>query len=226
MGKNLLASLPKTRYNQRMQDEQEQQEAEKIIDWAQARELAEQLDVESYDEAVVNFLTELLSATPDYHLLEQAATMLLQDELDLSPELEEYGVEPDDDLIELFILSGADLNARNAYGETPLGLAARYGYEDIATYLLQAGARKEQANAEGKLPVDLASTPALIDMLMPEKRKGADELISGAGDDFILPDHIEDADIEAPDEAEEARFSPQFDCGLGDEKPVRPSRTI
>ncbi len=217
-----------------MQDEQEQQEAEKIIDWAQARELAEQLDVESYDEAVVNFLTELLSNKPDYHLLEQAATMLLQDELDLPPDLEEYGVEPDEDLIELFILAGADLNARNAYGETPLGLVARHGYEDIAGYLLRAGARKEQANTQGQLPVDVASTPALIELLMPEKRKGADELIAGAdaADGFTLPDYIEDADIEAPEDAEdaaEARFAPQFDCGLGDEKPARrarPSRSI
>ncbi len=199
-----------------MQDEQE--ETVEIINWEQARELAEQLDEDSYDEAVLNFLQELLSPSPNHHLLQQAATLLLQDELDLAPELLEYGVEPDEDLIELFVVAGADINARNAYGETPLGLAARYGYAEIASYLLRHGAQRTQANAQGELPADLATTPQLIELLTPEQRKGVDELLSesAAGDDIHLPDYIEDADIEAPDDAENARFSPRHDCGLGD----------
>ncbi len=113
------------------------------IQWEDIREFAREIDRDDYDEDVIQFLDELLSAQPNYPLLQQAATLLLQDEIDLSPDLAASGIEPDEHLIELFIAAGADVNAQNAYGEAPLTLATKHGYESIVTMLLHAGAVKE-----------------------------------------------------------------------------------
>ncbi len=200
------------------------------INWQQVRELAQDIDPDDYDEAVINFLDELHSASPDYILLQQAATLLLQDEIDLPPSLRDSGIEPDELLIELFITAGADLNTRNPYGETPLGLAARYGYDELATYLLNAGADKKATNAQGRIPADLASTPALIELLMPDEQRGLDELLR-APSEPTLPDYLIDGDKEAPDslaaelerlhttnseDDDDSRFTPRHDCGLGE----------
>ncbi len=115
------------------------------IPWDEIREFAREIDRDEYDEDVIKFLDELLSAQPDYPLLQQAATLLLQDEIDLSPDLADSGIEPDEHLIELFIAAGADVNAKNAYGEYPLGLASKHGYENIVAMLLHAGADKESS---------------------------------------------------------------------------------
>ncbi len=202
-----------------------------LMNWEQARELAHDLNPDDFDDAVIHFLDELLSAQPDYALLQQAATLLLQDEVDLSPDLRECGIEPDEQLIEIFILAGADVDARNAFGETPLTLAARYGYEELAAFLLSVGASKQRRNAQGKIPADVACSPALIDLLMPEDKRALDGAL--ASDEESLPDYMEDGDLEAPEgladellrlyetrknaeAAQDERFAPRHDCGLGE----------
>ncbi len=150
------------------------------------REMARELDPDDFDEAVLNFLEELMSCD-DTALLRQAATMLLQDEIDLAPELAAMGVEPEMGLIELLLACGADANARNAYGETPLHLAARYGYEEIAEMLLAAGANIRRRNERGQYAADLAATPDLASRLAPPPAPGEEE-------ETPLPPEIEDAD--------------------------------
>lgn len=163
------------------------------------REMAAELDPDDFDEPVQNFLEEL-ETCEDAELLKQAATLLLQDEVDLAPNLAAMGVEPDEGLISLLLAAGADVNARNAYGQPPLHLAAHYGYERIVEMLVSAGADLRVKNAQGRFAAEVAATHELHDRLEPPHREEDDE---------PLPAHIEDADIEAPEEGEEKTCS----CG-------------
>lgn len=156
------------------------------------RELAAELDPEEYDEPVQQFLDEL-AGEADRETLTRAATLLLQDEVDLSPDLAAMGVEPDEELISLFLAAGADVNARNAYGQPPLHLAAHYGYEKIVDMLLAAGAKLRTKNAQGRFAADVAATPSLAARLEPPYHPD---------DDAPLPPEIEDADYEPEEEGE------------------------
>ena len=128
--------------------------------------MAEALDPDEFDEPVQEFLKELEHGG-DPEDLRRAATLLLQDEIDFSPELRTAGVEPDEQLIELLLAVGADPNARNPYGELPLHLAASYGYTSIVEMLLTAGADRFLRNARGQLAVELATLPQLVQLLTP-----------------------------------------------------------
>lgn len=165
------------------------------------REMAADLDPDDFDEPVQNFLEELDNCA-DSEELKQAATLLLQDEVDLSPALAAMGVEPDEKLIALLIATGANVNARNAYGQPPLHLAAHYGYESIVEMLISAGADLRVKNAQGRFAAEVAATHALHERLAPPYHPD---------DDTPLPAHIEDADIEAPDDAEDGEHA----CSCG-----------
>lgn len=155
------------------------------------REMAADLDPDDYDEAVQQFLDELMHEA-DTETLKRAATLLLQDEVDLAPDLAAMGVEPDEALISLFLAAGADPNARNAYGQPPLHLAAHYGYERIVNMLVAAGANLRTKNAQGRFAAEVAATPTLAAQLEPPYHPDDDE---------PLPPEIEDADYE-PEEHE------------------------
>ncbi len=130
------------------------------------RELAADLDPDDFDEPVQEFLEELMKAD-DVEELQKASTLLLQDEIDFSPELAAMGIEPDEGLITLLIATGADVNALNAYGQSPLHLAAQYGYANIVDMLLTAGAKLTVRNHGGKLPADMTEDAALKERLTP-----------------------------------------------------------
>ena len=150
------------------------------------RDMAADLDPDDFDEPVQEFLEELMRCD-DPAELRQAATLLLQDEIDLSPDLAAMGVEPDEGLIILLLAVGADVNARNAYGQPPLHLAAHYGYESIVDRLLAAGANLRTRNVHGRFAAEVAATPALAAKLEPPYHPE---------DDVPLPPEIEDADLD------------------------------
>ena len=154
------------------------------------RERAVDFDPDDFDEPVQAFLDELMVAE-DMTDLRRAATLLLQDEVDFSPELAAMGVEPDVALISLLLATGADVNVTNPYGQTPLHLAAQYGYEQIVDMLLAAGAKLTVRNRDGKFPADLAQDAELKARLSPP---------SPFDDDMPLPPEIEDADYVPPHE--------------------------
>lgn len=164
------------------------------------REMLADLDPDDYDEPVQEFLAELeRGGEPED--LRRAATLLLQDEVDFSPELQAAGIEPDEALIALLLAVGADTNASNAYGEPPLHLAARYGYTRIVEMLLAAGASLRVHNARGEQAADVAATPELAARLAP------------AAPD-MLPPEVEDADYVPPAD-HDCRCGHDHDCRCG-----------
>ena len=237
-------------YNARMQEDAHAEVPEELLEqrptqlarvpYEELRELAADLNQfadEEYDEAVQFFLKEILKKQPDWASIAEAATMLLQDEIDLSPELAHVGIEPDEALVELFLGAGADVNARNPYGTPPLVLASQYGYEVIVQALLAAGADANRADVKGQLPLDVAATPAIIALLDPNAEPAAAvEELGGDDAEGTLPAYIEDGDIEAPEKTffdeggepvaevqetpaetpAEPDFTPKHDCGCGD----------
>lgn len=177
------------RYTGRMSDLQwnsvtlEEDEKPRVLP-EDLREMAADLDPDDYDEPVQEFLAALMNGE-DAETLSRAATMLLQDEVDLAPNLAGMGIEPDTALISLLLAAGADVNARNAYGQPPLHLAAYYGYESIVEQLLAAGADLRTRNLHGRFAAEVAATPSLAARLEPPYHPD---------DDIPLPPEIEDAD--------------------------------
>lgn len=153
-------------------------------------EMAADLDPDDFDEPVQEFLDAVMNGE-EPETLRKAATLLLQDEVDLAPDLASLGVEPDSGLIALLLAAGADVNARNAYGQPPLHLAAYYGYESIVEQLLAAGANLRTRNLHGRFAAEVAATPALAARLKPPYHPDDDE---------PLPPEIEDADYEPEEE--------------------------
>jgi uncharacterized protein len=73
-------------------------------------------------------------------------------------------------IAQLLIEHGADVNARQAQGYTPLHYAATYGLESIIRALLQRSADKTARNADGKTAFDLAvekGHTAVAELLKP-----------------------------------------------------------
>ena len=170
------------------------------------QEMVADLDPDDYDEPVQAFLDAIMSGEP-LEELRPAATMLLQDEVDLAPNLAAMGVEPDTALISLLLAAGADVNARNAYGQPPLHLAAYYGYEGIVEQLLAAGADLRTRNQAGRFAADVAATPALAARLEPPYHPDDDE---------PLPPEIEDADYDPEAEHECCCGGGECHCGDGE----------
>jgi hypothetical protein len=190
-----LAFFEYFRYNERMSDIEwnsvtVSDEDKPKVSVEDLRELAAELDPEDFDEPVQNFLAELMQTT-DAEDLKQAATLLLQDEVDFSPELAAMGVEPDVGLITLLIATGADVNALNPYGLSPLHVAAKYNYAHIVDMLLTAGAKVTVRSQDGKFAVDYAEDAEL---------KARLALPSVFDDDIPLPPEIEDAEYVPPHE--------------------------
>lgn len=136
--------------------------------------LVQQLDPDDYDEAVQQFLEEFERGESPENL-KRAATLLLQDEVDLAPELKEMDVQPDEKLIGVLLAMGADPDAPNAYGEPPLHLAARYGYVNIAQMLLLAGADPRRHNSRGQLAIELSNNAELRALLSPHAEETHDQ---------------------------------------------------
>lgn len=72
------------------------------------------------------------------------------------------------ELARLLLSAGADVNARDKSGETPLHRAAEEGRADVVRLLLEAGAESEAADVGGLLAADVAQEhgfSAIVDLL-------------------------------------------------------------
>jgi ankyrin repeat protein len=58
--------------------------------------------------------------------------------------------------LKVLVAAGGDVNVPNAQGQTALYGAAYWGWDDVARFLVQSGARLDVKDAQGKTPLDAA----------------------------------------------------------------------
>ncbi|PZC81259.1 hypothetical protein B5X24_HaOG213136 [Helicoverpa armigera] len=94
------------------------------------------------------------------------------------------------DMVEFLVTHGADVNRGDNEGWTPLHATASCGFVSIARYLLENGADVAAVNYDGELPVDIAESDAMGDMLQKIiDEKGVDcEKSRNAEVDTLLSD--------------------------------------
>ena len=76
------------------------------------------------------------------------------------------------EIVELLLASGADVNAKDEMGETPLHLAAQFGRKEIAELLIAEGADVNAKGDFGRTPLDTAEDKEMADLL---RKHGAKE---------------------------------------------------
>ncbi|KAK2591217.1 hypothetical protein QQS21_011102 [Conoideocrella luteorostrata] len=79
--------------------------------------------------------------------------------------------EGQEDVAKLLLKKGADIEAKDKYGQTPLSLATEEGREAVAKLLLDKGADIEAKDKHGRTPLSLATKEAMTKLLL---EKGAD----------------------------------------------------
>jgi len=85
-------------------------------------------------------------------------------------------IEGNTDMVRSLVSSpGADLNATNERGSTPLLEAARYGHEDICRVLIAAGANLKAKDNDGKTALMLAVQGDHEDVVRVLKQAGETE---------------------------------------------------
>ena len=81
------------------------------------------------------------------------------------------------EVAELLIDSGADVNVKDAIGQTPLHGAAVWGHKEVAEQLISKGADVNAKLKGGETPLDLTSLhPETADLLRKHGAKTAKEL--------------------------------------------------
>ncbi len=81
------------------------------------------------------------------------------------------------DAVQQHIEAGSDLNARDAYGSTPLVIAATFGQSEIACVLIEAGADLTITNKDGGTPLHVAAVLCRVEIVESLLEKGANPFL-------------------------------------------------
>lgn len=79
------------------------------------------------------------------------------------------------DAVRQHINAGSDLNKKDAYGSTPLIIAATFGKTEVAKALIDAGADVKITNNEGSTPLHIAAFLCRTEIVRALLDKGADK---------------------------------------------------
>nr|6MWQ_A Chain A, DARPin, Muscle-type aldolase chimeric fusion [synthetic construct]6MWQ_B Chain B, DARPin, Muscle-type aldolase chimeric fusion [synthetic construct]6MWQ_C Chain C, DARPin, Muscle-type aldolase chimeric fusion [synthetic construct]6MWQ_D Chain D, DARPin, Muscle-type aldolase chimeric fusion [synthetic construct] len=93
---------------------------------------------------------------------------------DLGKKLLEAARAGQDDEVRILMANGADVNALDRFGLTPLHLAAQRGHLEIVEVLLKCGADVNAADLWGQTPLHLAATAGHLEIVEVLLKYGAD----------------------------------------------------
>lgn len=100
------------------------------------------------------------------------------------------------DVVRQHIQAGTDLNEKDAYGSSPLIIAATFGKTDVARALIEAGADLSVSNNEGSAPLHVAALfgrMGLVEMLLEAGADRHQRNIDGStAFDIVAPPFEED----------------------------------
>lgn len=91
-----------------------------------------------------------------------------------SIDLNRAALNGDLDAVEKGVAAGVDLNAKDAYGSTPLTIAVTFGRTKVARALINAGADLAVADKHGSAPIHIAAFLGRVDIFKALIAKGAD----------------------------------------------------
>lgn len=83
------------------------------------------------------------------------------------------------DILRLLIKAGADIDFKNALGDTPLHSAARYGHAEAVKRLVEAGANPAATDGDGRTALEFTEKPAIrryLEQTISAKQTGAGPL--------------------------------------------------
>jgi ankyrin repeat protein len=84
------------------------------------------------------------------------------------------------DAIKQHIEAGSDLNAKDAYGSTPLIIAATFGKTGVATALIEAGADLQLKSNDGATPLHVAAFLCRTEIVEALLANGVDKSVVDA----------------------------------------------
>lgn len=79
--------------------------------------------------------------------------------------------------LEQHIKAGSDLNSKDAYGSTPLNIAATFGKTDVALLLIKGGASLSATNTDGSTPLHTAAFFCRTEIVEALLAKGANKQV-------------------------------------------------
>ena len=75
--------------------------------------------------------------------------------------------------VKMWLMAGADINAKDKWGNTALMLASRYGHTDIVKMLIEAGANVNVKDKNGNTALELAKDKGHTKIIELLKEAGA-----------------------------------------------------
>jgi ankyrin repeat protein len=107
------------------------------------------------------------------------------------------------EVVEYLLEQGANRDKQNDNGSTPLHLAAREGYLEVAKALMRYGANLNVRDNNGRLPIDIAKKEEIKQAILDEPRRRNDHTYKRIREEDVQPAKKQKVEEGAGDEDEE-----------------------